>query len=79
VPSIAHEQWESAGDVRGDALAGSNGGCLSTCECGGSSPAIRMGVPRAGVRLPRSLASDQQELRFRSVEAVARWQEPPAF
>jgi hypothetical protein len=81
VPSIAHEQWESEGDVRGDALAGSNGGCTTTCECGGSSPAIRMGVPRAGARLPRSLASDHQELRSRRGrgEAVARWQEPPAL
>jgi hypothetical protein len=24
--------------VRGDALAGSHGGRLSTCDCGGSSP-----------------------------------------
>jgi hypothetical protein len=38
VPSIAHWEWESAGDVRGDALAGSNGGGPPTCECGGSSP-----------------------------------------
>jgi hypothetical protein len=40
-----------------------------------------MGLSRAGVRLPRSLASDHQELRFRRgrVEAVALWQEPPAL
>jgi hypothetical protein len=40
-----------------------------------------MGVPRAGARLPRSLASDHQELHSRrgKVEALARWQEPPAL
>jgi hypothetical protein len=39
------------------------------------------GLPRARARLPRSLASDQQELRFRRgrVEALARWPEPPAL
>jgi hypothetical protein len=39
------------------------------------------GMPRAGARLPRSLASDQQELRSRRGrgEAMARWQEPPAL
>jgi hypothetical protein len=78
VPSIAQATWESEGDVRGDALAGSSRGCVSTCECGGSSPAIRMGIPRAGARLPRSLASNAQELCSPrgSREAGARWPEP---
>ena len=64
----------------GDALAGSNGGRSTTRESGGRSPAIRMGMPRARARLPKSPASDHQELRYRHdrVEAVVRWQEPPA-
>jgi hypothetical protein len=37
------------------------------------------GIPGARARLPRSLASDHQELRYQNgrVEAMARWQEPP--
>jgi hypothetical protein len=37
-------------------------------------------MPRARARLPKSPASDHQELRYRHdrVEAVGPWQEPPA-
>jgi hypothetical protein len=40
-----------------------------------------MGMPGARARLPKSPASNHQELRYRHdrVEAVVRWQEPPAF
>ena len=62
----------------GDALAGSNRGCPTTCECGEALPQS-FGMPRARARLPQSLVSDHQELRYQHgrLEAVARWQAPP--
>lgn len=76
VPSIAHEQWESA-ETR---LQAAIEDVYQRATAGEALPQS-MGVPRAGARLPRSLASDHQELHSRrgKVEALARWQEPPAL
>ena len=74
VPSIAHEQWESA-ETR---LRAAIEDVQQRARAGEALPQS-FGMPRARARLPRSLASDQQELRSRRgrVEAVARWPEPP--
>jgi hypothetical protein len=76
MPSIAHEQWASA-ETR---LQAAMEDVQQRANAGEALPQS-MGMPRAGARLPGSLASDHQELRFRRgrVEAVARWQEPPAL
>jgi len=76
VPSIAHSEWESA-ETR---LQAAIEDVMKRARAGEALPQS-FGIPRAGARLPRSLASDYQELRSRRgrVEAVARWQEPLAF
>jgi hypothetical protein len=73
--SIAQRDWESA-ETR---LRAAIEDVHQRARAGQVLPQS-MGVPRAGARLPRSLASDHQELRYRHdrVEAVARWQEPSA-
>jgi transposase len=76
VPSIAQDTWESAETRLRAAIE-------DVCERAraGEDLPQSFGVPRAGVRLPRSRASDHQELRFHHdrVEAVARWHELPTF
>jgi hypothetical protein len=76
VPSIAQATWESA-ETR---LRAAIEDVQARARAGEVLPQS-FGMPRAGARLPRSRASDRQELRFRHdrVEAVARWHEPPAF
>jgi transposase len=76
VPSIAQEQWESA-EAR---LQAAIEDVYQRATAGEALPQS-MGVPRAEARLPRSLASDHQELHSRrgKVETLARWQEPPAL
>ena len=76
VPSIAHDQWESA-ETR---LRAAIEDVIQRARAGEALPQS-FGMPRAGARLPRSLVGVQQELRFRlgRVEALARWQEPPAL
>lgn len=76
VPSIAQTTWESA-EMR---LRAAIEDVQERATAGEALPQS-MGVPRAGARLPQSLISDHQELRYRHdrVEAVARWQEPPAL
>jgi transposase len=72
-PSIAQQDWESA-ETR---LRAAIEDVHQRARAGQVLPQS-MGVPCAGARLPKSLASDHQELRYRHdrVEAVARWQEP---
>jgi hypothetical protein len=76
VPSIAQSDWESA-ETR---LRAAIEDVQQRANAGEALPQS-MGMPRARARLPQSLASDYQELcdRIDLVEAVARWQEPPAF
>jgi hypothetical protein len=67
VPSIAQATWESAGDVRGDALAGSDGGGPTTRDCGGELP------PK--LRHPRSQStSAQKSCKRPSRAALPEWQ-----
>ncbi len=74
VPSIAQDAWESA-EMR---LRAAIEDVQQRANAGEALPQS-MGMPRAGARLPRSLASDHQELvcPHGRGEAVARWQEPP--
>jgi hypothetical protein len=76
VPSIAPASWESA-ETR---LQAAMEDVVQRANAGEALPQS-MGMPRARARLPQSPASDHQELRYRHdrVEAVVRWQEPPAF
>jgi hypothetical protein len=69
VPSIAHDQWESA-ETR---LRAAMEDVIQRANAGEALPQS-MGMPRAGARLPKSLGSDHQELRDRRDrgEAVAR-------
>jgi len=75
VPSIAPASWESA-ETR---LQAAMEDVVQRAKAGEALPQS-MGMPRARARLPKSPASDHQELRYRydRVEAVVRWQEPPA-
>jgi transposase len=74
VPSIAQSDWESA-ETR---LRAAIEDVYQRANAGEALPQS-MGISRAGARLPRSLASSHQELRFRRgrVEAVVGFQEPP--
>ena len=76
VLSIAQQDWESAETRLRAAIED-----VHQRARAGQDLHRSMGVPRAGARLPKSLASDHQELRYRHerVEVVARWQEPSAF
>jgi hypothetical protein len=76
VPSIAPASWESV-ETR---LQAAMEDVVQRANAGEALPQS-MGMPRARARLPKSPASDHQELRYRHdrVEAVVRWQEPPAF
>jgi hypothetical protein len=78
VPSLAQATWESEGDVRELRLRAAIEDVQKRATAREALPQS-FGLSRAGARLPGSLVSDQQELRLRSVEAVARWQEPPAL
>ena len=75
VPSIAQQDWESAEMRLRAAIEDVN----QRARAGQILPQS-MGVPCARARLPKSLASDHQELRYHHdrVEAVARYQEPHA-
>ncbi len=76
VLSIAQSDWESA-ETR---LRAAIEQVQQRAKAGEALPQS-FGIPRAGARLPQSLASGQQQLRFRRGrgEALARWQEPPAL
>jgi hypothetical protein len=76
VPSIAQASWESA-ELR---LRAAIEDVQQRARAGEALPQS-MGLPRARARLPRSRASDSQELRSHrgGGEAGARWQEPPAL
>jgi hypothetical protein len=76
VPSIAQESWESAETRLRAALED----VQQRANAGQVLPQS-FGMPRAGARLPRSLASDHQELLSPQGrgEALARGQEPPDF
>ena len=76
VPSIAQATWERAETRLRAAIED-----VKQRATAGEALPQSMGVPRAGARLPRSLASDYQELciPMEDVEAMARWQEPPVF
>jgi hypothetical protein len=78
VPSLAQATWESEGDVRELRLRAAIEDVQKRATAREALPQS-FGLSRAGARLPGSLVSDQQELRLRMLEAVARWQEPPAF
>ncbi len=69
VPSIAQATWESAETRLRAAIED-----VQARATAGEVLPQSFGMPRAGARLPRSRASDHQELRFRHdrVEAVAR-------
>ena len=76
VPSIAHSEWESAETRLRAAIED-----VQERATAGEALPQSFGMPRAGARLPQSLASDHQELVccVGRREAVARWQEPPVF
>ncbi len=69
VPSIAHDQWESA-EMR---LRAAVEDVKERANAGQDLPQS-MGVPRAGARLPQSLEASHQELVYRHgrLEAVGR-------
>ncbi len=75
VPSIAQQDWESA-ETR---LRAAMEDVIQRANAGEALPQS-MGMPRARARLPRSRASDSQELCCLegSREAGVRWLEPPA-
>ena len=75
VPSIAHQEWESAETRLRAAIEE-----VQERATAGEALPQSFGMPRVGARLPKSLVSCQQELRYRHerVEALARWPEPPA-
>ncbi len=74
VPSIAQSDWESAETRLRAAIED-----VHQRATAGEALPQSMGISRARARLPRSLASSHQELRFRRgrVEAVVGFQEPP--
>jgi hypothetical protein len=76
VPSIAHEEWESA-ETR---LRAAIEDVQERASAGEALPQS-FGMPRARARLPRSLVGDQQELRScrGNRDALTRRQEPPAL
>lgn len=75
-PSIAQQDWESA-ETR---LRAAMEDVIQRANAGEALPQS-MGMPRAGVRLPRSRASGSQDLCCPEGgrEAGIRWLEPPAF
>ena len=75
IPSIAQATWEGA-ETR---LLAAVEELRQRAKEGQALPQS-VGIPRAGARLPESLASDYQELCFpmEDVEAMARWQDPPS-
>jgi hypothetical protein len=76
IPSIAHNEWEGA-DLRLRAAVE----VLQQRANAGQSLPQSMGIPRARVRLPKSLVSSQQELVFRRgrLETLRQKQEPPGL
>jgi len=75
VPSIAHAEWESVETRLRAAMED-----VSQRANAGEALPQSFGIPRAGVRLPRSLVLPHQELcpPVEDVEAVESRQEPPA-
>jgi len=69
VPSIAHQEWESAETRLRAAIED-----VQERATAGEALPQSFGMPRVGARLPKSLGSCQQELRYRHerVEALAR-------
>ncbi len=76
VPSIAQDSWEGA-ELRLQAAIE----VLQQRANEGQALPRSVGIPRAGARLPKSLAPNQQELVYRRgrLEALGEAQEPPVL